>query len=118
MRARGRIKTSQKKICRNNLIMVSPRKLPQKTCPTGVSTLSGQAHARAERAEQQNQQQSAATRANAPVEEAHRPIEEEEVSQLDIVDDDDVYQHGKDNDEGSVWGVIRWMLTTMRRSRR
>ncbi len=45
-----------------------------------------------------DQQQSAAARANAPVEEAHRPIEEEEVSQLDIVDDDDVY-HGYDDDE-------------------
>ncbi len=41
---------------------------------------------------------SAAARANAPVEEAHRPIEEEEVSQLDIVDDNDVY-HGNDDDE-------------------
>jgi hypothetical protein len=35
--ARGRIKTSQKKIRRNNLIMVSTRKSPQKkTRPTGV----------------------------------------------------------------------------------
>jgi hypothetical protein len=60
---------------------------------------------RAERAEQRNEQRSAdaranaAARANAPVEEAHQPIEEEEVSQLDIVDDDDVYQHGNDDDE-------------------
>jgi hypothetical protein len=54
---------------------------------------------RAERAEQRNEQRSAAARANAPIEEAHRPIEEEEVSQLDIVDGDDVYQHGNDDDE-------------------
>ena len=98
--ARGRIKTSQKKIRRNNLIMVSTRRSPQKkTRPTGVPTLSGQARVRAERAEQRAAQRSAAAaRANAPVEEAHRPIEEEEVSQLDIVDDDDVY-HGNDDDE-------------------
>jgi hypothetical protein len=51
VRARGRIKTSQKKIRRNNLIMVSTRKSPQKTRPTGVPTLSGQARVRAERAE-------------------------------------------------------------------
>jgi len=98
VRARGRRKTSQKKIRRNNLIMVSTRKSPQKTRPTGVPTLSGQARLRAERAEQRNKQRSAAARANAPVEEAHRPIEEEGVSQLDIVDDDDVYQHGNDDD--------------------
>jgi len=98
VRARGRIKTSQKKIRRNILIMVSTRRSPQKTRPTGVPTLSGQARVRAERAEQRNEQRSAAARANAPVEEAHRPIEEEEVSQLDIVDDDDVY-HGYDDDE-------------------
>ena len=79
--------------------MVSTRKLPQKTRPTGVPTLSGQARVRAERAEQRNEQRSAAARANAPVEEAHRPIEEEEVSQLDIVDDNDVYQHGNDDDD-------------------
>ena len=58
---------------------------------------------RAERAEQRNEQRSAdaraRARANAPVEEAHQPIEEEEVSQMDIVDDDDVYQHGNDDDE-------------------
>jgi len=112
VRARGRIKTSQKKIRRNNLIMVLTRKSPQKTRPTGVPTLSGQARVRAERAEQRNEQRSAAARANAaasqanaPVlEEAHRPIEEEEVSQLDIVDNDDVYQHGNnDNEEECVW---------------
>jgi len=41
--ARGRIKTSQKKISHNNLIMVLTRRLPQKkTRPTGVPTLSGQ----------------------------------------------------------------------------
>jgi hypothetical protein len=63
-----------------------------------VPALSGQARVRAERAEQRNEQRSAAAaRANDPVEEAHRPIEEEEVSQLD--DDDDVYQHGNDDDE-------------------
>jgi hypothetical protein len=50
------MKTSQKKIRRNNLIMVSTRKSPQKTRPTGVPTLSGQARVRAERAEQQNEQ--------------------------------------------------------------
>ena len=99
MHARGRIKTSQKKIRRNNLIMVSTRKSPQKTRPTGVPTLSGQARVRAERAEQRAAQRSAAAaRANAPVEEARRPNEEEEVSQLDIVDNDDVY-HGNDDDE-------------------
>lgn len=59
---------------------------------------------RAERAEQRTEQRSAAARANAPVEEAHRPIEEEEVSQLDIVDDDDVYQHGNDDDEEECVG--------------
>ena len=76
--------------------MVSTRRSPQKkTRPTGVPTLSsGQARVRPERAEQRTEQQSAAARANAPAEEAHRPIEEEELSQLDIVDDDDVY-HGK-----------------------
>ena len=98
---RGRIKTSQKKIRRNNLIMVSTRNSPQKkTRPTGVPTLSGQARVRAERAEQRAAQRSvAAARANAPIEEAHQPIdEEEEVSQLDIVDDDDVY-HGNDDGE-------------------
>jgi len=41
--------------------------------------------------------------ANTPVEEAHRPIEEEEVSQLDIVDDDDVY-HGIVNDKEECVG--------------
>jgi len=89
--ARGRIKTSQKKIRRNNLIMVSTRRLPQKkTRPTGVPTLSGQARVwRAEHAEQRTEQRSAAARANAPVEEAHRPIEEEELSQLDIVDNEE-----------------------------
>jgi hypothetical protein len=56
VRARGRIKTSQKKIRRNNLIMVSKKKLPQKTHPTGVPTLNGQARVRAESAEQQNEQ--------------------------------------------------------------
>ncbi len=56
----------------------------------------------AERAEQQTEQRSAATRANAPVEEAHRPIEEEEVSQLDIVDDNDVYHGNDDNEEECV----------------
>jgi hypothetical protein len=102
--ARGRIKTSQKKIRRNNLIMVSTRRSPQKkTRPTGVPTLSGQARVRAERAEQRTEQRSAAARANAPVEEAHRPIEEEEVLQLDIVDDDDVY-HGNDDDEEECVG--------------
>ena len=85
--------------------MVSTRRSPQKkTRPTGVTTLSGQARVRAERAEQRNEQRSAAARANAPVEEAHRPIEEEEVSQLDIVDDDDVYQHGNDDDEEECVG--------------
>ncbi len=97
--ARGRIKTSKKMIRRNNFIMVSTRRSPQKkTRPTGVTTLSGQARVHAERAEQRTEQRSAAARANAPVEETHRPIEEEEVSQLDIVDDDDVY-HGNDDDE-------------------
>jgi hypothetical protein len=57
---------------------------------------------RAERAEQRNEQRSAAARANAPVEEAHRPIKEEEVSQLD--DNDDVYQHGNDDDEEECVG--------------
>ena len=83
--------------------MVSTRKSPQKTRPTGVPTLSGQARVRAERAEQRTEQRSAAARANAPVEEAHRPIEEEEVSQLDIVDDDDVY-HGNDDDKEECVG--------------
>jgi hypothetical protein len=86
---RGRIKTLQKKIRLNNLIMVSTKKSPQKTRPTGVPTLSGQARVRAERAKQRNEQRSDAARANAPVEEVHRPIKEEEVSQLDIVDDDE-----------------------------
>jgi hypothetical protein len=36
--------------------------------------------------------------------EAHQPIEEEEVSQLDIVDDDNVYQHGNDFDEEECVG--------------
>jgi hypothetical protein len=101
----GRIKTSQKKIRRNNLIMVSTRRSPQKkTRPTGVPTLNGQVRVRAERAEQQTKQRSAAPRANAPVEEAHRPIEEEELSQLDdIVDDDDVY-HGNNEDEEECVG--------------
>jgi hypothetical protein len=100
-----RIKTSQKKIRRNNLIMVSTRRSPQKkTRPTGVPTLSGQARVRAERAKQRTEQQSAAVQANAPVEEAHRPIEEEELSQLDdIVDDDDVY-HGNGDDEEECVG--------------
>jgi len=102
---RGRIKTSQKKIRRNNLIMVSTRRSPQKkTRPTGVPTLSGQARVRAERAKQRAEQQSAASgRANAPVVEAHLPIEEEEVSQLDIVDNNDVY-HGNDDDEEECVG--------------
>jgi len=80
--------------------MVSTRRSPQKkTRPTGVPTLSGQARVCAERAEQRAEQRSAAAaRANAPVEEAHQPIEEEEVSQLDIVDNDNVY-HRNDNDE-------------------
>ena len=66
---------------------------------------------RAERAEQRNQQRSAAARAdaavraNAPIEEAHRPIEEEEVSQLD--DDDDVYQHGNDDDDDEEEECVR-----------
>ena len=85
--------------------MVSTRRSPQKTRPTGVPTLSGQARVRAERAEQRNQQRSAAARANAPVEKAHRPIEEEEeVSQLDIIDDDDVYQHSNDDDKEECVG--------------
>jgi hypothetical protein len=84
--------------------MLSTRRSPQKkTRPTGVPTLSGQARVRAERAEQRTEQQSAAARANAPVEEAHRPIEEEEVSQLDIVDDNDVY-HGNDDDKEECVG--------------
>jgi hypothetical protein len=62
---------------------------------------------RAEHAEQRNEQRSAAARANAPVEEAHRPIEEEEVSQLDIVDDDDVYQHGNDDDDDEEEECVR-----------
>jgi hypothetical protein len=65
--------------------MVSTRRSPQKkTRPaTGVPALSGQARVRAERAEQRNEQRSAAARANAPVEEAqHRPIKEEEVLQV------------------------------------
>jgi hypothetical protein len=101
----GRIKTSQKKIRCNNLIMVSTRRSPQKkTRPTGVPTLSSQVRVRAERAEQRTEQRSAAPRANAPVEEAHRPIEEEELSQLDdIVDDNDVY-HGNDEDEEECVG--------------
>jgi len=57
----------------------------------------------AERAEQRTKQRSAATRANAPVEEAHRPIEKEELSPLDIVDDDDVY-HGNDDDKEEYVG--------------
>ncbi len=102
--ARGRIKISQKKIRRNNLIMVSTRRSPQKTRPTGVPTLRDQARVRAERAEQR-EQRSAAAQANAPpVEEAHRPIEEEEASQLDIVDDDDVVYHGNDKDEEECVG--------------
>jgi len=45
---RGRIKTSEKKIRRNNLIMVSTRRSPhKKTRSTGVPTLSGQARVRA-----------------------------------------------------------------------
>jgi len=85
--------------------MVSTRRSPQKkTCPTGVPTLSGQARVRAERAEQRTEQRSAAAaRANASVEEAHRPIEEEEVSQLHIVDDDDIY-HGNNDDEEECVG--------------
>ncbi len=76
--------------------MVSTRRSPQKkTRPTSVPTLSGQACVRAERAEQQTEQRSSAARANAPVEEAHRPIKEEELLPLDIVDDDNVY-HGND----------------------
>ncbi len=59
---------------------------------------------RAECAELRNQQGSAVARANAPVEEAHQPIEEEEVSQLDIVDNDDVYQHGNDDGEEECVG--------------
>ncbi len=58
---------------------------------------------RTERAEQQTKQRSAAVRANAPVEEAHRPIEEEELSQLYIVDDNDVY-HRNNNDEDECVG--------------
>ncbi len=79
--------------------MVSTRRSPQKkTRPTGVPTLSGQARVRAEHAEQQTEQQSAAAaQANAPVEEAHWPIEEEEISQLDIVDDNNVYHGNNDN---------------------
>jgi len=102
--ARGRIKTSQKKIRRNNLIMVSTRNSPQKkTRPTGVPTLSSQARVRAERAEQRAEQRSAAAaRENAPVEEAHRLIEEEEVSQLDIVDNNDVYPGNDDDEEECV----------------
>jgi len=65
-------KNITKKIRRTNLIMVSTRRSPQKkTRPTGVPTLSGQVRVRAERAEQQTEQRSAAARANAPVEEAH-----------------------------------------------
>jgi len=61
--------------------MVSTRRSPQKkTRPTGVPTLSSQARERAEHAEQRTEQRSAAARANAPVEEAHWPIEEEKVS--------------------------------------
>ena len=56
---------------------------------------------RAERAEQR----SAAARANAPVEEAHRPIEEEELSQLDIVEDNDDAYHGNDDDEEECVGI-------------
>jgi len=101
--ARGRIKLSQKKIRRNNLIMVLTRRSPQKkTRPTGVPTLSGQARMRAERAEQRAEQRSAAAaRANAPVEEAHQPIQEEEVSELDIVDDDDIYSTAFYSDDGN-----------------
>jgi len=84
--------------------MVLTRRSPQKkTRPTGVPTLSGQACVRAERAEQQTEQRSAAARAKAPVEEAHRPIEEEQVSQLDIVDNNDVY-HGNDDDKEECVG--------------
>jgi len=84
--------------------MVSSRKSPQKkTRPTGVPTLSGQARARAERAEQRAEQRSvAAARANAPVEEAHQPIEEEKVLQVDIVDDDVVYHNNDDDEEECV----------------
>jgi len=57
---------------------------------------------RAERAEQR----SAAARANAPIEEAHRPIEEEqELSQLDIVEDDNDVYHGNDDDEEECVGI-------------
>ena len=71
--------------------MVSTRRLPQKTRPTGVPTLRDQARVRAEHAEQRNEQRS------------HRPIEEEELSQLDIlVDDDDVYHGNDDNEEECV----------------
>ena len=62
--------------------MVSTRNSPQKkTRPTGVPTVSGQARVRAEHAKQRaKQQRAAAMRANAPpIEEARRPIEEEEV---------------------------------------
>jgi len=85
--------------------MVSTRRSSQKkTRPTGVPTLSGQARVRAERAEQRAEQRSAAAaRANAPVEEAHQPIKEEEVSQLNIVDADDVF-HGNDDDEEECVG--------------
>jgi hypothetical protein len=57
---------------------------------------------RAERAEQRTEQRSAVTRANAPVEEAHRPIDEEDLLQLDIVDDNDVYHGNDDNKEECV----------------
>jgi hypothetical protein len=107
--ARGRIKTSpQKKIRRNNLIMVLTRRPPQKkTRPTGVPTLSSQARVRRaeQRDEQRTEQQSAAARAaraNAPIEEAHRPIKEEELSQLDIVEDEDIYHHDDDDKEECV----------------
>ncbi len=58
-----------------------------------------------QRAEQRTEQRSAAAQAaqaNAPVEEAHRPIEEEELSQLGIVDDEDVYHRNDDDEEECV----------------
>ncbi len=67
-----------------------------------MSPLSAVRRVCAERAEQQAEQRSAAAaRANAPIEEPHRPIKEEEVSQLDIDDDNNVY-HGNDDDDEEV----------------
>ena len=125
------IPSSQKKIRRNNLIMVSTRNSPQKkTRPTGVPTVSGQARVRAEHAEQRAKQQSAAAmRANAPpIEEARRPIEEEEVGDnnkeecvgsetMDDVDDDEEEQKVDDEEEEQGWGDVLGTVVLSRKSK-